>query len=72
LNVLRWTARVGSGLSLGVVVRFAVGEGLNLARFTPRELARFYYEELVKKHSFKSHEYPHWNRSMRVFAFYRQ
>ena len=41
LRILRWTARVWSLVSLGVVVLFAVGEGMNLARFTPGELVMF-------------------------------
>jgi len=41
LGVLRWTARVWSLLSLGVVLMFALGERMNLARFTPGELLMF-------------------------------
>ena len=38
LLVLRWIARILSLLVLGLVLMFAFGEKLDLARFTPREL----------------------------------
>jgi len=38
LSVLRWSARVLSILSVGVVLLFAFGEGLNLSHFSAREL----------------------------------
>jgi len=41
LSVLRWTARVGSILAVGVVLLFAFGEGLHLSHFTGRELVLF-------------------------------
>jgi hypothetical protein len=41
LLALRWTARGLSILAVGVVLLFAFGEGLNLSRFTARELAVF-------------------------------
>jgi len=41
LSVLRWSARVLSILSVGVVLLFAFGEGLNLSYFTARELVLF-------------------------------
>jgi hypothetical protein len=43
VKALRWTARIWSLLSLGVVVLFAVGEGMHLARFTARELVLFLF-----------------------------
>ena len=43
LCVLRWTARALSVLVLGVVLCFAFGEGLNLSRFTARELVLFLF-----------------------------
>jgi len=41
LRILRVTTRVWSLLSLGVVLMFALGERMNLARFTPVELQLF-------------------------------
>ena len=41
LRVLRWTARIWALLSLGVILLFACGEGLDLRRFTPGELVMF-------------------------------
>jgi hypothetical protein len=43
LCVLRWSARALSILVLGVVIIFAFGEGLNLSRFTARELVLFVF-----------------------------
>ncbi|MGO8696391.1 MAG: hypothetical protein ACLQVY_01545 [Limisphaerales bacterium] len=43
LCVLRWSARVLSIVVAGVVLCFAVGEGLNLSRFTARELVLFLF-----------------------------
>ena len=43
LRVLRWSARVLSILAVGVVLLFAFGEGLNLSRFTARELVLFLF-----------------------------
>jgi hypothetical protein len=36
-----WPARALSILSAAILVMFAVGEGLNLSQFTPRELVLF-------------------------------
>ena len=41
LGALRWSARVLSILAVGVVLLFAIGEGLNLAHFTARALVLF-------------------------------
>ena len=41
LGVLRWSARVLSLLSLGVVLLFAFGEGLNFLHFSTRDLVLF-------------------------------
>ncbi|MGA3179920.1 MAG: hypothetical protein ABSF38_06220 [Verrucomicrobiota bacterium] len=43
LCALRWSARVLSILAVGVVLMFAFGEGLNLSRFTARELVLFVF-----------------------------
>jgi len=43
LTALRWTARVLSILAVGVVLMFAVGEGLNLSHFTGHELVLFVF-----------------------------
>jgi hypothetical protein len=43
LSILQWSARVLSILAVGVILMFAIGEGLNLARFTPRELLLFLF-----------------------------
>jgi len=43
LCALRWTARVMSVLMAGVVLLFAVGEGLNLSHFNGRELVLFVF-----------------------------
>ena len=43
LLVLRWLARGLSLLAVGVVLMFALGEGLNLARFAGRELLMFLF-----------------------------
>jgi hypothetical protein len=40
---LRWTARVLSLLSIGIVLLFAFGEGLNLLHFTVHELVLFVF-----------------------------
>ena len=40
-TILRWSARSLSILVLGVLLVFAIGEGLNLSRFTGRELLLF-------------------------------
>jgi hypothetical protein len=41
LHTLRWSARILSLLAVGVVLLFAIGEGLNLSRFTATELVLF-------------------------------
>jgi hypothetical protein len=43
LCALRWTARVLSILAVGVVLLFAFGEELNLARFSSRDLLLFVF-----------------------------
>jgi hypothetical protein len=43
LCALRWSARVLSILAMGVVLLFAIGEGLNLSHFTARELVLFIF-----------------------------
>jgi len=43
LCALRWVARVLSILVVGVILLFAVGEGLHLSRFTARELVLFLF-----------------------------
>ena len=43
LRALRWTARLWSLLSIGLVLLFAIGEGLNFSRFTPREWCLFLF-----------------------------
>src|SRR5665213_780144 len=39
--VLRWSARILSILSVGIVLLFAFGEGLNFSHFSARELVLF-------------------------------
>lgn len=43
LCALRWSARASSILAIGIVLMFAFGEGLNLSRFTNRELVLFVF-----------------------------
>jgi hypothetical protein len=43
LLALRWLARGLSVLAVGLVLLFAIGEELNLARFTARELVLFVF-----------------------------
>jgi hypothetical protein len=43
VRVLRWSARLSSILVVGVVLVFVFGEGLNLSRFTMRELVLFLF-----------------------------
>jgi hypothetical protein len=43
LSGLRWMATVWSILAVGVVLVFAIGEGLNLSRFTGHELVLFIF-----------------------------
>ena len=43
LCALRWSARVWSVLAIGIVLLFAFGEGLNLSKFTARELVLFVF-----------------------------
>jgi hypothetical protein len=43
VKVLRWSARTLSLFSIGIVLLFAIGEVLNLSRFTPRELVLFMF-----------------------------
>lgn len=43
LRILRWSARVLSVLAVGIVLLFAIGEGLNLAHFNARELVLFVF-----------------------------
>lgn len=40
-TTLRWLARGLSILTVAILIAFAVGEGLNLSRFTARELLLF-------------------------------
>jgi len=40
-GALRWSARILSVLSVGIMLLFAFGEGMNLSHFTPLELALF-------------------------------
>ncbi len=42
-GVLRWSARVLSILSVGVVLLFAFGEGLNFSHFSARDLVLFVF-----------------------------
>ena len=41
LCVLRWFARVWSLLAVGVILLFAIGEGLNFSKFSARDLTMF-------------------------------
>jgi hypothetical protein len=43
LGVLRWSARILSILSVGLVLLFAFGEGMHLAHFSALELALFVF-----------------------------
>lgn len=43
LRALRWSARIMSILSVGVVLLFAFGEGMNLSQFTRHELLLFVF-----------------------------
>jgi len=42
-RVLRWSARILSVISIGLVILFVFGEGLNLFRLTLRELVLFLF-----------------------------
>jgi len=42
-TTLRWSARILSILAVGILLVFACGEGLNLSRFTARELLLFVF-----------------------------
>ena len=43
LRILRWLARGWSVLAVGLILLFAVGEGMNLLLFTARELLLFVF-----------------------------
>jgi len=43
LGVVRWSARILSVLSVGIVLLFAFGEGMNLLHFTALEVALFVF-----------------------------
>jgi len=43
LLALRWSARVLSILAVGIVLMFIFGEGLNLSRFTARDVVMFVF-----------------------------